>query len=252
MGQNRVYTACVIIIGNEVLSGRTRDANLQYLGRRLNDLGIRLAEARVIRDDDEVIQHTVNECRAAFDYVITTGGIGPTHDDITSASIAKAFGVELRQDAEAVALLKRHYTDDEFNEARQKMTYVPKGASLVKNLISSAPGFRMDNVFVLAGVPMIMRAMFEELQDGLAGGRPMVSRTVAAHVTEGALAAGLGAVQGRFADVEMGSYPFYRKGRIGVSVVLRGVDGGRVEEAAADIADLIRGLGAEPMNEAGI
>ncbi|MDP6573909.1 MAG: competence/damage-inducible protein A [Rhodospirillales bacterium] len=252
MGQDRVYTACVIIIGNEVLSGRTRDANLQYLGERLNDLGIRLAEARVIRDDDEVIQRTVNECRAAYDYVITTGGIGPTHDDITSASIAKAFGVELRQDAEAVALLKRHYTDDEFNEARQKMTYVPKGARLVKNPISSAPGFQIDNVFVLAGVPMIMRAMFEELQDSLAGGRPMVSRTVAAHVTEGALAAGLGAAQDKYADVEMGSYPFYRKGRIGVSVVLRGADGGRVEEAAADIADLVRGLGAEPVDEADI
>ncbi len=133
MEQDRVYTACVIILGNEVLSGRTRDANLHYLGKRLNDLGIRLAEARIIRDDDEVIQRTVNECRAAYDYVFTTGGIGPTHDDITSASIAKAFGVELKRDAEAVALLKRHYTDSEFNEARQKMTFVPKGARLVKN-----------------------------------------------------------------------------------------------------------------------
>ena len=252
MGQDRVYTACVIIIGNEVLSGRTRDANLQYLGGRLDDLGIRLAEARVIRDDDEVIQRTVNECRAAYDYVFTTGGIGPTHDDITSASIAKAFGVELRRDAEAVALLKRHYTDGEFNEARRKMADVPKGARLVKNPISSAPGFQMENVFVLAGVPMIMRAMFEELQERLAGGRPMVSRTVAAHLTEGVLAAGLGAVQDKFADVEIGSYPFYRKGKLGVSVVLRAPDGGRVEEAANRIADLIRGLGAEPMDEADV
>ena len=135
-----------------------------------------------------------------------------------------------------MALLKRHYTDAEFNEARQKMTFVPAGARLVKNPISSAPGFQMENVFVLAGVPMIMRAMFEELQDRLAGGRPMTSRTVAAHLTEGALAAGLGAAQDTFADVEIGSYPFFRKGKIGVCVVLRGADGGRVEEAAAAIA----------------
>ena len=252
MAEDRVYTACVIIIGNEVLSGRTRDANLQYLGGRLNDLGIRLAEARVIRDDDATIQRTVNECRAVYDYVITTGGIGPTHDDITSASVARAFGVELKRDAEAIALLEPHYAPGEFNEARQKMAYVPAGASLVKNPISSAPGFQMENVFVLAGVPMIMRAMFEELQGSLAGGRPMVSRTVAAHVTEGALAAGLGAAQDAFADVEIGSYPFYRKGKTGVSVVLRGPDGERVEEAAAEIADLIRGLGAEPVDEADI
>ena len=252
MAEDRVYTACVIIIGNEVLSGRTRDANLQYLGERLNDLGIRLAEARVIRDDDAVIQRTVNECRAAYDYVFTTGGIGPTHDDITSASIARAFGVELERNAEAVALLEPHYADGEFNAARQKMADVPAGASLVKNPVSSAPGFQMENVFVLAGVPMIMRAMFEELQERLAGGRPMVSRTVAAYVTEGAVAAGLGAAQDAYADVEIGSYPFFRKGKIGVSVVLRGPDGGRVEEAAGEITDLIRSLGAEPVDEADI
>jgi molybdenum cofactor synthesis domain-containing protein len=250
MAEDRVYTACVIIIGNEVLSGRTRDANLQYLGERLNDLGIRLAEARVIRDDDKTIQNTVNECRAAYDYVITTGGIGPTHDDITSASIARAFGVELKRDAEAMALLKRHYNDGEFNEARQKMAHVPEGARLIKNPISSAPGFQMENVFVLAGVPMIMRAMFEELQDRLAGSRPMMSRTVAAHVTEGAMAASMGAVQETYTDVEIGSYPFYRKGRIGVSVVLRGAEGARVDAAAAEITSLIRSLGAEPVDEA--
>lgn len=253
MSEPRVYTACVLIIGNEVLSGRTQDANLQFLATRLGELGIRLREARVIPDVEDVIVATVNACRAAFDYVFTTGGIGPTHDDITAASIAKAFGVPLVRDREAEALLRRHYaTAAEFNPARQKMADVPKGARLVHNPVSSAPGFQMENVFVLAGVPMIMRAMFEELQDRLEGGRPMVSRAIAAHVTEGAIAAGLGAVQDRYPDIDIGSYPFYRRGRVGTTLVLRAPDADRVAAAAAEVADLVRAQGAEPLEESAL
>lgn len=252
MSEERIYTACVLIIGNEVLSGRTQDANLQFLAARLGELGIRLREARVIPDDEDVIVATVNECRARFDYVFTTGGIGPTHDDITAASMARAFGVPLVRDKEAEALLRRHYTEADFNPARQKMADVPEGARLIKNPISSAPGFQMDNVFVLAGVPAIMRAMFEELQDRLEGGRPMVSRAIAAHVGEGAIAAGLGAVQERYPDVDIGSYPFYRRGRIGTTLVLRSPKPERVAAAAQEVADLVRAQGVEPMEESAL
>ena len=242
-------TACVLVIGNEVLSGRTRDDNLQYLGAGLNDLGIRLLEARVIADDVDVIARTVNECRARYDYVFTTGGIGPTHDDITAAAVARAFSVALVRNPQAVALLEGHYAPNEVNEARLKMAETPDGARLVENPVSRAPGFQMENVFVLAGVPSIMRAMFDGLKHRLEGGRPMLSRTLVARLPEGIMAERLAAAQARHPDVEIGSYPFFRAGKMGVSLVVRSPDAASIAAAIADVGAEIRRLGAEPIDE---
>ncbi len=246
---SRDVTACLIVIGNEVLSGRTREANLAYLGRRLNELGIRLAEARIVADDQKAIVAAVNACRRAYDYVFTTGGIGPTHDDITTASIAKAFGVEVERNPEAEALLRRHYQPEDLNPARLTMADIPAGASLIDNPVSKAPGFQIANVIVLAGVPRIMQAQFEGMKDRLAGGRPVLSATISAYIPEGDLAARLGRIQDRYADLEIGSYPFVRDFKLGTSIVLRCPDAGPIEAAADDLRQAIRALGGEPIEE---
>ncbi len=251
MSANAPVTACVVIIGNEVLSGRTSDANLGFLGRSLNALGIRVLEARVIPDDVETIVATVNACRARFGYVFTTGGIGPTHDDITAACVAKAFGVPLERNAEAMAMLRQQYVGDDLNEARQKMADVPAGAILIANPVSRAPGFQMENVFVLPGVPGIMRAMFEGIRGRLRGGAPVVSRSVAAFTREGNVATGLAAVQEKHAKVEIGSYPFLRGDRLGVSIVLRSVDARALEPAVADVMEVFKSIGVEPFEDTG-
>ena len=243
-------TACVIVIGNEVLSGRTPDANLNYLAKGLNRIGIRLMEARVIPDDEATIVATVNQCRAAFDYVFTTGGIGPTHDDITAAAIAKAFGLKLERNEEALARLRRHYTKPgDLTEARLKMSEMPVGAQLIDNPVSTVPGFQIGNVLVLAGVPAIMQAMFDGVQHRLKTGTPMLSRTVTCGLGEGILAAGLTAIQDQFADVEIGSYPFFRMRRLGVSIVLRATDAERLAAATAAVKALMQSLGDEPAEE---
>ncbi len=242
-------TACLIVIGNEVLSGRTQDANLQFLGTRLNDLGIRLVEARVIRDDEQTIVHTVNACRAAFDYVFTTGGIGPTHDDITSAAIAKAFGVALERNPDAVAVMQSHYKPGDLNEARLTMADIPAGGILIHNPVSKAPGYQMENVFVLPGVPRIMQAMFEGMKERLTGGAVVHSMTLVAFIPEGSLAGPLAKVQEAHGGVEIGSYPFIRHGRLGVSVVVRSTDMDEMEAAAEKVRAQMRGAGSEPMED---
>ncbi len=245
--QERIVTAAVLIIGNEILSGRTKDVNLGYLAEELTKLGVRLREARVVADVEEEIVAAVNECRAKYDYVFTTGGIGPTHDDITSGSVARAFGVPLILDERARAVLARNYPPGGLNEARLRMAHVPEGASLIENPVSAAPGFQMGNVFVMAGVPSIMRAMFDGLKGSLKGGRPVLSLTVSAFLGEGVIAAGLGALQQRYADLDIGSYPFFRQGRYGASFVLRGTERARLEAAAVELRKLIHELGAEPI-----
>ncbi|MEQ8195828.1 MAG: competence/damage-inducible protein A, partial [Rhodospirillales bacterium] len=177
--------ACLLIIGNEVLSGRTKDANLAFLGERLNELGVRMAEARVLPDDEAIIVAALNEVRAKFDYVFTTGGIGPTHDDITAACVAKAFKQKLIRHPDAVALFEKKYQIGELNEARLKMTEVPEHAVLVDNPVSQAPGFHIENVYVFAGIPRVMQAMFEGIKHELAGGAQVLSRTIASHAKEG-------------------------------------------------------------------
>jgi molybdenum cofactor synthesis domain-containing protein len=249
MTTETIVTACVLIIGNEILSGRTQDTNLAYIATGLNSVGVTLKEARVIADIPEAIIGTVNEVRAAFDYVFTTGGIGPTHDDITSECIAKAFGVPWTLHPEAHRIFLDHYKPGELNEARLRMAHTPEGASLIKNAVSRAPGFRMGNVFVMAGIPRVMQAMFDAVKHDLKGGRPMLSRSVSCHLAEGIIAKGLGEIQGRFADLDIGSYPFYRRGEFGTTLVLRGRDSDRLAAGTAEVVTLVRSLGGDPAEE---
>jgi molybdenum cofactor synthesis domain-containing protein len=249
MPETRTVSACVIIIGNEILSGRTHDANLPYLAKALNGVGIRVMEARVVRDEENAIIEAVNACRAIHDYVFTTGGIGPTHDDITSASIAKALGVPVHRDPRAVALLTRHYATADLNEARLKMAEVPEGATLIDNPVSSAPGFRIGNVFVLPGVPSILRAMVDGLVATLRGGDPVLSRAISAFATESSIAAPLSAVQDAHPRVEIGSYPFARAGRFGTSLVVRSTDRAALDRAAAAVVKMLRDLTIDPIIE---
>ena len=243
-------TACILIIGNEILSGRTKDVNLGYLAERLTALGIDVAEARVIADDADIIADTVNACRAAHDYVFTTGGIGPTHDDITADSVAQAFGVKNVLNPTAVALLKSAYKDERaLNEARLRMAHAPEGAILIDNPVSKAPGFQIGNVFVMAGVPRIMQAMFEGIVDRLIGGPPMLSRTLSVYLAEGDMATPLSRLQDSYDDVEMGSYPFYRARKFGCSIVLRSHDQARLDAAASELDAIMRGLGGEPIED---
>jgi molybdenum cofactor synthesis domain-containing protein len=241
-----VVTACVLIIGNEILSGRTQDANLAFLARGLDDVGVRVREARVLADDATAITTTLNAVRHTFDYVFTTGGIGPTHDDITAQSVADAFGVPLMLHPEAKRLLETHYPPGHLNEARLRMAMVPEGAVLLPNPISRAPGFQIGNVFVLPGVPSIMQAIFEQLQYRLRGGEKVLSRSLSCHLAEGTLADDLGALQSRYPDVEIGSYPYFRRGDFGVTLVLRGTDSARLTAATDELKQLIQALGGEP------
>jgi len=245
---DRVVTAAVIVIGDEVLSGRTKDVNINFLAKGLTDVGVRLKEARVIADDSATIQAVVGACRETYDYVFTTGGIGPTHDDITAQAIADLFQLPLVLDSEAHRKLIERYGEDHLNEARLKMAHVPKGARLIDNPVSAAPGFRVENVFVMAGVPMIVEAMFESFKGELVGGEPVLSRTVSSFVMEGDLAAGLGAVQERHPNLSLGSYPYYRGGKFGVSVVVRGTRLSEVDGAVEAVNQLVRDLGGEPID----
>ena len=234
-----VVTACVVLIGNEILSGRTKDANLAFLGERLDGLGIRLKEARVVPDEADAIIATVNEVRGRFDYVFTTGGIGPTHDDITAECVARAFGVPLIQNPQARAILEASYPPGELNEARLRMANTPEGASLVENPISRAPGFQIGNVFVLAGVPSVARAMFDSLCHRLNGGVPLVTESLEVHLPEGRLAGPLRALQEDFPDVEMGSYPFHKGDVFGARLVLRATDKSRLGQASQRLKEAV-------------
>lgn len=236
-------TACLVIIGNEILSGRTQDANLNHLALRLNSVGVQLREARVIPDVEDTIVATVNEVRANYDYVFTTGGIGPTHDDITSAAIAKAFGVNIHRHPEAEKILRSHYTDGQVNEARLKMADVPEGAALLDNPVSAAPGFRMGNVYVMAGVPRICQAMVDAIIPELRGGSPVQSLSITTDLPEGDIADGLTDIQNRYPDVEIGSYPTYKAGGFSTTLVLRSPDAARNSAAGDEIRALISAIG---------
>lgn len=230
--------ACIIIIGNEILSGRTQDKNIAWLAKELNNIGVRLMEVRVIPDVGETIIATVNECSAKFAYVFTTGGIGPTHDDITSENIAKAFGVALERNPKAETILQKHYGAEKLNAARLRMADIPAGASLILNPISAAPGFRIGNVFVMAGVPEIMRAMFDNIRHELKGGAPMLSKIISAYITEGNIAKPLADIQARYPEVEIGSYPFVRQ-RLGTTLVVRGVNETVLTKVRSEIKEML-------------
>ena len=241
-------TACILVIGNEVLSGRTQDANVKYIATRLAEIGISLREVRIIPDVHDTIVNTVNEMRASFDHVFTTGGIGPTHDDITSECIAAAFGVPWEPHPEAWERMERSYKPGEFNAARQRMATMPRGATLINNAISIAPGFSMGNVHVMAGVPRIMQAMFDTLAPTLRGGTPIQSRAVhTGGVPEGRIAEGLGAIQDRYPGLDIGSYPYYRPTGNGVAIVAKVTDIAAAEAAIAEVSALMIELGGTPV-----
>jgi len=242
----KTTTACLIVIGNEILSGRTQDANLSYLANWLNERGVRLTEARVIPDIEDTIVTAVNECRKAFDYVFTTGGIGPTHDDITAASIAKAFGRPLVRREEAVELMRKFYGDDNLTEARLRMAHTPEGAEFIENPISRAPGFKVENVFVMAGVPLNMQSMLESVAHLISGGDPVRSRAVWSHTPESAVAQGIADVQNRHEDVDIGSYPFYREGRTGTTLIARSTRTATLDKVQEELMEVIRSVGGEP------
>ena len=248
---SRIVTAALIIIGDEILSGRTADVNLRYIAERLNSLGVRLIEARVVADKEDAIVDAVNHCRATYDYVMTTGGIGPTHDDITAAAIAKAFGRPLIRNPAIVAILEDAYRDSEheLNEARLSMANTPEGAELIDNPVSGAPGWQVENVFVFAGVPKIMQAMFESITHRLTGGEPLRERSVIVDIGEGTLAAALEDIQNRHAALSIGSYPYYRGGAFGVKLVLRGTDEAELDAAMDEVVAALRDLGGNPRIE---
>jgi molybdenum cofactor synthesis domain-containing protein len=237
-------TACVLIIGNEILSGKTQDSNLRFLAAELAGLGIRLCEARVLCDDASAIVRHLNDARAEYDYVFTTGGIGPTHDDITAECVAAAFGLPLVLDAEAAARVSRGGTI-ELNAARLKMAHVPRGATLIDNPLSMAPGFRIDNVFVLAGIPSVAQAMFAALKPTLDAGPAIVAVSVDVFLREGDIAAPLQAIAEANPAVEIGSYPFSREGRFGANLVVRGTEIAEVERVLRAIEQRMREIGGD-------
>ncbi|MGE4062273.1 MAG: competence/damage-inducible protein A [Rhodospirillaceae bacterium] len=243
-------TACVLIIGDEILSGRTQDANLKYFASRFAELGVRLKEARVIPDDADVIVDTLNAARMRYSYVITTGGIGPTHDDITVSCVARAFGRQVIRHAEVVRRMTAYF-GDRLNDARLKMAEVPDGpdVSLIESEATIAPGFRIENVFVLAGVPSIAQAMFEALVPQLQRGAPMLSGNVGSAVREGDIAAGLTDIQNRYPHVAIGSYPSMRSGGFHTSIVARSTDRAEIEKVLAEVVDLMRVHGGTPMRD---
>ena len=233
-------TAAMLVIGDEILSGRTRDSNMHYLAGELTRIGIRLTEARVVADEHGSIVAALNALRGAYDHVFTSGGIGPTHDDITADAIAAAFGVPITHRADAMALLGAHYERQglPFNEARQRMARIPDGAALIENPISTAPGFTLENVHVMAGVPSIFQAMVASVLPKLTGGAPLLSQSLRVNRGEGEIAADFGALASEFPDLQMGSYPFNTNGVYGTNLVIRGTDPGRLDQAMTRLCAL--------------
>ena len=233
-------TAAILIIGDEILSGRTRDANMHYLAGELTRIGIALGEVRVVSDDHDAIVGAVNALRTSYDHLFTSGGIGPTHDDITADAVAAAFGLRLDIRADARALLAAHYERSglEFNAARQRMARIPEGASLIENPISAAPGFTLRNVHVMAGVPDIFKAMVASVLPTLTGGQPLLSQTLRIDHGEGVIAGPLGELAAEFPDLSFGSYPFIQNGAYGSNIVIRGTDPGRIDTAMSRLSAL--------------
>jgi molybdopterin-biosynthesis enzyme MoeA-like protein len=236
---SRTVTACVLIIGNEILSGRTQDINLNHIAVTLGAWGIRIREARVIPDIESTIIETLNEVRRSFDYVFTTGGIGPTHDDITADCVAKAFGVPIDVDPRARAMLLTRIAEKDLNEARLRMARIPAGADLIVNRVSSAPGFRIGNVHVMAGVPSIMQAMLDEVGPTLRTGVKMLSESVRADLREGDIGTPLAAVAKAHPEVMIGSYPFQDDGRPNTNVVVRSRDALKLAAAKAAVEAML-------------
>lgn len=234
-------TAAMLVIGDEILSGRTRDANMHHLAGQLTEVGITLAEVRIVSDDHDGIVAALNDLRAAWDTVFTSGGIGPTHDDITADAVGAAFGVGVDVRDDARALLAAHYakTGSELNAARLRMARIPDGASLIENPVSIAPGFTIGNVHVMAGVPKVFQAMVASVIPTLTGGAPLLSTSTRIDRGEGDIAGPLGVLAADYADLSIGSYPFQKDGKFGANIVIRGPDRARLDEATAKLATLL-------------
>jgi molybdenum cofactor synthesis domain-containing protein len=250
MAVERVWTAALVVIGDEILSGRTQDRNVSQVALWLNEQGIRLAEVRIVPDDVARIAETVNELRRAHDYLFTTGGIGPTHDDITVDAIAAAFGVTVVLHPEARRILEDYYRDRPggLTQARLRMARAPEGAELMTNAASGAPGVKMDNVYIMAGVPHIAASMLAALTGKLEGGRPVVSVTVGARAAESDVADLLRETEAAHPGVAIGSYPFFKDGRYGANFVIRSEDGALARTTGEDLSKRLREAGFEPVD----
>ena len=240
MTNKKEIIAGIIIIGNEVLSGRTKDLNTSTLAQWLNSLGINVQEVRVIPDIEKTIVDNVNELRGKFNYVFTTGGIGPTHDDITASSISKAFNLTYGPHKDAMSILEKYYKPGEFNEGRQKMARMPLKANLILNPTSGAPGFNVENVFCLPGVPSILKAMLGGITNKLIGGDPILSQTINLRTVESEIAKSLTYVQDQNNDVDIGSYPFFKAGKLGVAIVLRSSNKKKIDKCNSEILQFVK------------
>tara|TARA_B100000787_G_C16193319_1_gene298960 strand:- start:2676 stop:3425 length:750 start_codon:yes stop_codon:yes gene_type:complete len=240
MTKNTKVNAAIIIIGNEILSGRTQDTNTSTIALWLNSIGVIVQEVSVIPDIEKTIIHKVTELRKLNDYVFTTGGIGPTHDDITAESISKAFNIKYEIHKEAFKILEAYYKPGEFNEGRQKMVWMPKEAKLILNPTSGAPGFSVENVFCLPGVPSILKSMLGGLKNEIVGGEPILSYTISLRTVESEIARELTKVQENNKDVEIGSYPFFQAGKLGVSIVIRSEDQTKIDTCNSQILNFVK------------
>ncbi len=245
MENKKEIIAGIIIIGNEILSGRTKDLNTSTISKWLNSIGIKVQEARAVPDNEKIIINTVNEFRNKFNYVFTSGGIGPTHDDITSEAISKSFNLKYEINKEAFKILEKYYGVNEFNEGRQRMTWMPSNANLILNPASGAPGFYVENVFCLPGVPSILESMLPDLNNKLVGGNPILSKTISLRTLESEIAKSLKIVQEKNKDIDIGSYPFFRKGKIGVSIVLRSEDQNKIDICSIEIMKFVNEMQIE-------
>ena len=239
MNKNTKVNAAILIMGNEILSGRTQDVNTSTIALWLNSMGIVVHEVRVIPDIEKTIIDTVNELRKISNYVFTTGGIGPTHDDITALSISKAFKLNYEIHKEAFKILESYYKQGEFNQGRQKMVWLPKNAKLILNPTSGAPGFNVENVFCLPGVPSILKSMLGGFKNELIGGEPILNHTVSLRTVESEIAKPLTSVQENNKDVEIGSYPFFQAGKLGVSIVIRSEDQKKIDKCTSQILEFV-------------
>jgi molybdenum cofactor synthesis domain-containing protein len=231
--------ATIIIIGNEILSGRTQDTNTGSISLWLNSLGVKVEEVRIIPDIEELIVTTINKTKKKYNYVFTTGGIGPTHDDITAKSISKAFGLKYEIHKEAFKILENYYNPGEFNKSRQKMAWMPSNAKLILNPTSGAPGFIVENVFCLPGVPSILKSMLGGLKNKISGGKPILSHTISLSTVESEIAEPLKNVQNNNKEVEIGSYPFFKAGKLGVSIVIRSTDKSKIDNCNFQILEFV-------------
>ena len=248
MINNKKVNAAIIIIGNEILSGRTQDTNTSTIALWLNTVGVKVKEVRVIPDIEETIVKTVNKLRNNNDYIFTTGGIGPTHDDITAQSISKAFGLKYEVHKDAYKILEAYYKPGEFNEGRQKMVWMPEKANLILNPTSGAPGFSVENVFCLPGVPSILKSMLGGLKNEIVGGEPILSLTISLRTVESEIADSLTNVQNQNKDVEIGSYPFFQAGKLGVSIVIRSEDQSKIDNCNLEILKFVNQKKIEVVN----